>query len=629
MQHRSRPRHRSGLRDAHACRSARARPRASCAPASSTSARELLVEQLPRDRRRACPSRRSASRRTPRSSTVDEFRLDPARPAAELDRIVRAGNPRPGAWMPVGGKRVKVWRAHPIDAARRSTCAPGVDHRRRRARAPPRARSCSTRCSPRASARWPATAWRAGLRADAAGRPRDARSTGRRARALAVDALAAHRRRRVRAHPRCRELLRKHDLEPRDRAFVTELVYGTVRMQRALDFLLARVVSNRGIDSLDPAGARRAPARRVPTASPACPPHAAVGETVGVVARTGARLRQRRAALAGALGPAVARCPQGDDVDVDRHSARRIPTGSCRRFVDELGRADALATLELDNEPPPVTLRVNPMRTTVDAVDRRARARAGVEVEPGDARARRAARAPHRRPRRAPALARRARHAAGPGEPGGRRRARSAAGRARARRRVRARAARRPPRPNACATTASSSPPTCIPAACARSLRAAERVGVGASVAPIVADGRQPAGRATRRSIGCCSTRRAAGSACCAAGPTRAGACSRATSRDLAALQRELLAAAAARGAARRPARLLGVHAVARRDASRSTRARASELPELRRRAAARRRRGAARPRRAPAAVRRAHRRHVRARALTRPRRSGDVASGR
>ena len=44
--------------------------------------------------------------------TVDEFELDPGRPAAELARIVRAGNPRPGAWMRVGGRRVKVWRAH-------------------------------------------------------------------------------------------------------------------------------------------------------------------------------------------------------------------------------------------------------------------------------------------------------------------------------------------------------------------------------------------------------------------------------------------------------------------------------------------------------------------------------------
>jgi methionyl-tRNA formyltransferase len=43
--------------------------------------------------------------------TVDEFRLDGSRPAQELARVVRAGNPRPGAWMVVGGRRVKVWRA--------------------------------------------------------------------------------------------------------------------------------------------------------------------------------------------------------------------------------------------------------------------------------------------------------------------------------------------------------------------------------------------------------------------------------------------------------------------------------------------------------------------------------------
>ena len=57
--------------------------------------------------------------------TVDEFRVDPARPALEVDRIVRAGNPRPGAWMQVGGKRVKVWRSRPI-AAPTEPCEPGV-----------------------------------------------------------------------------------------------------------------------------------------------------------------------------------------------------------------------------------------------------------------------------------------------------------------------------------------------------------------------------------------------------------------------------------------------------------------------------------------------------------------------
>jgi len=47
--------------------------------------------------------------------TVEEFHLDLARPAAELVRVVRAGNPRPGAWLDVDGARVKIWRAHESD----------------------------------------------------------------------------------------------------------------------------------------------------------------------------------------------------------------------------------------------------------------------------------------------------------------------------------------------------------------------------------------------------------------------------------------------------------------------------------------------------------------------------------
>jgi methionyl-tRNA formyltransferase len=43
--------------------------------------------------------------------TVEEFRLVPERPAAELVRVVRAGNPRPGAWTTVNGERLKIWRA--------------------------------------------------------------------------------------------------------------------------------------------------------------------------------------------------------------------------------------------------------------------------------------------------------------------------------------------------------------------------------------------------------------------------------------------------------------------------------------------------------------------------------------
>ncbi len=47
--------------------------------------------------------------------TVDEFRLDARCPSADLARLVRAGNPRPGAWMRVNGQRLKVLRARDRD----------------------------------------------------------------------------------------------------------------------------------------------------------------------------------------------------------------------------------------------------------------------------------------------------------------------------------------------------------------------------------------------------------------------------------------------------------------------------------------------------------------------------------
>ena len=48
---------------------------------------------------------------------VDQFRLDWTRSAAELDRVVRAGNPRPGAWTELDGQRIKVLRSVPGDPA--------------------------------------------------------------------------------------------------------------------------------------------------------------------------------------------------------------------------------------------------------------------------------------------------------------------------------------------------------------------------------------------------------------------------------------------------------------------------------------------------------------------------------
>lgn len=47
--------------------------------------------------------------------TVEEFRLDPRCTAAELALRVRAGNPRPGAWATIAGKRLKVLAAVETD----------------------------------------------------------------------------------------------------------------------------------------------------------------------------------------------------------------------------------------------------------------------------------------------------------------------------------------------------------------------------------------------------------------------------------------------------------------------------------------------------------------------------------
>ena len=179
------------------------------------------------------------------------------------------------------------------------------------------------------------------------------------------------------------ELLRHHaldedTLEPRDRAFVTELVYGTVRMRRTLDFMLSRV-SSRPIDKLDPdvrAGLRLGAFQLLTGVSP----HAAVGETVGVVserARGFANGVLRALARAGPPWP----LPAGDDIaSIGIRTSH--PDWIVQQFIDELGRDDSLATLALDNEPPVVTLRVNPTRTTTDDVVAELRA-LGMEVEPG------------------------------------------------------------------------------------------------------------------------------------------------------------------------------------------------------------------------------------------------------
>jgi methionyl-tRNA formyltransferase len=50
----------------------------------------------------------------------EDAALDWSRPARELDRVVRAMRPAPGASTQLDGERIKIWRAHPVQAEGRA-----------------------------------------------------------------------------------------------------------------------------------------------------------------------------------------------------------------------------------------------------------------------------------------------------------------------------------------------------------------------------------------------------------------------------------------------------------------------------------------------------------------------------
>jgi 16S rRNA (cytosine967-C5)-methyltransferase len=161
--------------------------------------------------------------------------------------------------------------------------------------------------------------------------------------------------------------LRASGLGPRDRAQVTDWVYGTLRRRRTLDHLLAPALDRR-VERLDPPvrAALRLGAYQLMTGVPA---HAAVGETVDAVAVVAPRAKGfvnavlRRVA---ASGPPFA-LPDGADTE-SVGIRTSVPEWIVQRLVADLGRDDALATLATVNDAAPVTLRVNPRRADPDAV---------------------------------------------------------------------------------------------------------------------------------------------------------------------------------------------------------------------------------------------------------------------
>ena len=161
--------------------------------------------------------------------------------------------------------------------------------------------------------------------------------------------------------------LGRSDLSPRDRAFVTELVYGTLRWRGRLDFLLGQI-SDRALETLEP-GVRtllRMGAYQI-FMTDGVPVSAAVDQTVRCARSHGA---SRAAGFVNAVlrqlarrGSRIAFPTLEDDPVAHLTHALSLPVWIAEKWIGLLGADEAAALARASNEVPPMTARANPRVT--------------------------------------------------------------------------------------------------------------------------------------------------------------------------------------------------------------------------------------------------------------------------
>lgn len=166
------------------------------------------------------------------------------------------------------------------------------------------------------------------------------------ARAVALDVLVRCERQGAYANLALPAALERSNLDERDRAFATQLVYGTLRMARACDFLVDRFL----VRDIEPEVRAVLRLGAFQLAFLGVAPHAAVSATVEVAPK---RVR--------GLVNAVLRRVSDHPIDPDAlpvdggwpDLATRLsyPDWIVERLIEDLGPADAEAALEAMNEP--------------------------------------------------------------------------------------------------------------------------------------------------------------------------------------------------------------------------------------------------------------------------------------
>lgn len=166
-------------------------------------------------------------------------------------------------------------------------------------------------------------------------------------------------------------LLQQSQLDARDRAFVTELTYGTVRWQGQLDWVLSHFVER-------PLGSQHPIVRNVLRLAayqiihlPSIPVHAVCSEAVQLTKQY--RATKHAAGFVNAVCRAVAKRWENLEApdrqtDPVQHLAVTTshPPWLVERWIRQYGDDHATAYAKSNNEPAPIVLRTNRLRCTVD-----------------------------------------------------------------------------------------------------------------------------------------------------------------------------------------------------------------------------------------------------------------------
>jgi 16S rRNA (cytosine967-C5)-methyltransferase len=178
--------------------------------------------------------------------------------------------------------------------------------------------------------------------------------------------------------------LRRRALPPRDAALATELVYGTLRWQRYLDWILAPH-SRRRLPALD---ARVRVLLRLTAYQLAflerVPAFAAVNDAVSLARGAPGVAEYVNAVLrAFARRGAAEREPPPPRDALEALATRcSFPTWLAARWVSRYGEADAEALMRALNERPPFTVRANTLRVTREALAARLGAEEDARTRP-------------------------------------------------------------------------------------------------------------------------------------------------------------------------------------------------------------------------------------------------------